>query len=159
MEANIMATLVRPHSPFDNFLFANVIENDTQPVTVISMLSRLGLDPWVEASRLSQLPKRQALVSFSKTIRKCECQSIPASNADEIAAGLIDYLPSREQLVVEATHQESANLATMWLIFAIFLGMMAITPKNVPGSSKENPPQAMSTQASDPSAFDFNRKR
>ncbi|MGA7451114.1 MAG: hypothetical protein WBW73_07500 [Rhodoplanes sp.] len=48
-------------SEFDDFLFAPIGEdrNDT-PVSVLSALARLDMDPWQEAAELAQLPGETA---------------------------------------------------------------------------------------------------
>lgn len=52
----------RPLRPdLDNFLFAAVgAENNGVPLSMISALTQLGLDPWEEAGRLSSLARREA---------------------------------------------------------------------------------------------------
>ena len=53
----------RPLRPdLDRFLFATVEDEiDGIPLSVISALTRLGLDPWQEAGRLSSLSNREAV--------------------------------------------------------------------------------------------------
>jgi hypothetical protein len=58
-------TLCRAYAPmfpeFDAFLFASVGEEvDGVPLSVLSALSRLGLDPRDEAARLAHLTKEAA---------------------------------------------------------------------------------------------------
>ena len=49
----------------DKFLFAAVGEEiDGIPLSTISALTRLGLDPWQEVGRLSSLPRREAWLAF-----------------------------------------------------------------------------------------------
>ena len=46
---------------FDDFLFARLNEDsDAAPLTVLSVLARLGVDPWEEAAKLAQLPRVSA---------------------------------------------------------------------------------------------------
>src|ERR1700704_1305287 len=46
------------HSDLNDFLFASVgDEQNGMPLSVISALTRLGLDTWEEAARLAALPK------------------------------------------------------------------------------------------------------
>ena len=49
------------HSQFNEFLFASIgQEKSGQSLTVLSALARLGLDPWEEAARLSEMTKEAA---------------------------------------------------------------------------------------------------
>ena len=53
----------------DKFLFAEVEdETDEMPLSVISALTRLGLDPWEEAGRLSSLSNREAVEQLARLI-------------------------------------------------------------------------------------------
>ena len=46
---------------FDDFLFVPIgADRNEMPLTVLSALSRLDLDPWEEAAELSELPKDTA---------------------------------------------------------------------------------------------------
>jgi hypothetical protein len=46
------------HSDLNDFLFASVGDQQNgMPLSVISALTRLGVDPWEEAARLAALPK------------------------------------------------------------------------------------------------------
>lgn len=59
-----MKALADRRTAYDNFLYATVVDGEL-PISVVSMLSRLSLDPWLEASRLAQLPRNQAIKSLS----------------------------------------------------------------------------------------------
>jgi len=144
-----MTALAPQHSTFDRFLFATIIEHDGLPVTVLSLLSRLDLDPWQEATRLSQLARSEAINSLAATIWSANSPPMTASEAHEIAAKLVDYLPSREE-PAQAIGQEIADLSTMWLIFAIFVGMMAATERHVADSNKDIPARTLAVQQGEP---------
>jgi hypothetical protein len=60
----------RPLRPdLDKFLFAAVGEEiDGIPLSTISTLTRLGLDPWQETGRLSSLPRREAVEQVARLI-------------------------------------------------------------------------------------------
>ena len=59
MTAAASVTFFRPE--FDDFLYAAVgLERNEMPLTVLSALSRLDVDPWKVAAELSQLPKKPA---------------------------------------------------------------------------------------------------
>jgi hypothetical protein len=136
-------------SKFDPFLFAVVVERDGLPLTVLSMLSRLDLDPWQEAARLSELPKTEAISSFAAAIRRTSNSFGPAPDANDLASRLIDLLPSRERLVAHAMAAETADLSTIWVICAVFFAMMALTERHVPhANEKDVPVQTVETQQS-----------
>lgn len=95
----------RPLRPdLDRFLFAQVGNAaDGVPLSVISALTRLELDPWEEAGRLSSLSDREAAEQLARLI--ADLPSHTASHtadhtdclrdAREIAAGLVSLLPER----------------------------------------------------------------
>ena len=67
------------HSDLNDFLFASVGEEQNGvTLSVVSGLTRLGLDPWEEAARLTPLPKAQAAKSLAKLVARlpiCRAQS------------------------------------------------------------------------------------
>jgi hypothetical protein len=84
------------HSEFNDFLFALVgQENNGCDLTVLSALTRLGVDPWREASRLSALPKDMASQALAVTIGLLPQGDWSASEAWPTAVRLIDLLPKR----------------------------------------------------------------
>ena len=85
----------RPLRPdLDKFLFAAVgAEENGIPLSMVSALTRLGLDPWEEAGRLSSLAKREAVEQLSRLIAELPGTRRPMAEAHEIACGLVDQLP------------------------------------------------------------------
>jgi hypothetical protein len=85
----------RPLRPdLDKFLFAEVgDETGGMPLSVISALTRLGLDPWEEAGRLSSLPNREVVEQLARLIAELPGNSRPLGEAREIASGLVLLLP------------------------------------------------------------------
>jgi hypothetical protein len=54
------------HSDLNDFLFASVgDEQNGMPLSVLSALTRLGVDPWEEAARLAALPKALAVEAMA----------------------------------------------------------------------------------------------
>ena len=54
---------------FDDFLFASIGEEASgMPLSVASVLARLGTDPWVEAGRLARLPQAKATEALAAMI-------------------------------------------------------------------------------------------
>jgi hypothetical protein len=83
------------HSQFNEFLFADVGEQENgMMVSVFSALSRLGVDPWREAKRLSELPVDRAAQALDELIGKLAEGRWPKSDSLKIAARLIGLLPS-----------------------------------------------------------------
>jgi hypothetical protein len=85
----------RPLRPdLQKFLFAEVgDETEGIPLSVISALTRLGLDPWEEAGRLSSLRNREAVEQLARLIAELPGNSRPLGQARGIASGLVPLLP------------------------------------------------------------------
>src|ERR1700693_2122438 len=59
------------HSDLNDFLFASVGEEQNGvTLSVVSGLTRLGLDPWEEAARLTPLPKARAAEALATLIAR-----------------------------------------------------------------------------------------
>src|SRR5437763_1228706 len=91
-------TLPRAYAPmlpeFDAFLFASVGEEvDGAPLSVLSVLARLGLDPRDEAMRLARLTREAAADQLARMIDGLYAQRWSASDARRIASGLVERLP------------------------------------------------------------------
>ena len=79
---------------FDTFLFASVgDELDGAPLSVLSALSRLDLDPRDEAGRLSHLTKEAAADQLATIISRLADRRWTLSEAHRIAVRLIERLP------------------------------------------------------------------
>ena len=84
----------RPLRPdLDGFLFSQVGEEGGIPLSMISALTRLGLDPWQEAGRLSSLSKGEAVEQLARLIVELPDLPRPLSEARRIAAELVERLP------------------------------------------------------------------
>ena len=82
------------HPEFDRFLFASVGEEaEGAPLSVLSALSRLDLDPRDEAARLSHLTKEAAAEQLARMIARLSDRRWTLSEARRIAGGLIERLP------------------------------------------------------------------
>jgi len=88
------------HSEFNGFLFAPMGEEESgAPLTVLSALTRLGVDPWAEAARLSALPKPAAAEALAPMIAIFPRQTHGASEAAVLAERLAWLLPQRIESV------------------------------------------------------------
>lgn len=100
------------HSEFNEFLFAAVGEEKNGiPLTVLSALTRLGLDPWGEAARLADLPRDAAARALAAVIAALPEGCWTASDSPAIAARLVHSLPQRGVAAVPPAEQESGGVA------------------------------------------------
>ena len=154
------------NSEFNDFLFAPIgEERNEMPLSVLSALTRLDIDPWQEAARLTQLPKEPATRSLASMIEGLPGGRWAISDSGTIAARLVQLLPPRnnakappnaEAPAVAAgrdSRQVILALAVMWLIFTAMWGAMLMMPANrappaavnrtsTPPTSAVSPPQA-----------------
>lgn len=83
-------------SEFDDFLFAPIGEDRNDiPLSVVSALARLDIDPWQEADTLARLPRETATQRLASLI--AALPNAPSANLDPgtIAARLTALLPRR----------------------------------------------------------------
>jgi hypothetical protein len=88
----------RPLRPdLDKFLFAAVgDEIDGIPLSMISALTRLGLDPRQEADRISSLARCEAVEQLGRLIAEIPGIFRPLGEAREIADRLVGLLPKHD---------------------------------------------------------------
>jgi hypothetical protein len=130
-------------SEFDDFLFAPIGEERNEMLlSVLSALARLGVDPWQEAARLTQLPKDLATQSLASMIGSLPDGRWPPSDTRVIAARLVQLLPSQSNsnapsVVAERrVRQMIRSLPVMWLIYGAVWGALLM-------SANRGPPSAM----------------
>jgi hypothetical protein len=86
--------LALKNSDLNAFLFADVgTELNGSPLTILSVLARLGQDPWAEAARWAKMPRGAAIDCLAQSIAKMplEPQALAATFAT--AAWLVQLLP------------------------------------------------------------------
>lgn len=95
----------RPLRPdLDKFLFARVgDEVDGIPVSVISALTCLGLDPWKEADRLSSLSTREAAEQLARLAAEIPGMYRSLREARERADCLVRLLPKHDPNRISAS--------------------------------------------------------
>jgi len=80
---------------FDDFLFARIDKNSEEtPLSVLSVLARLGVDPWEEAAGLAQLPRLAAAKRLASMIAAIPGASSAYLDAGTVSDRLISLLPS-----------------------------------------------------------------
>ena len=84
------------NSGLNAFLFAEVgTEVNGSPLTILSLLARLGADPWAEAARLARLPKAALIDYLANSISLMPLCPQALSDARSTAARVILLLPSQ----------------------------------------------------------------
>jgi hypothetical protein len=79
---------------FNAFLFASIDEDASEaPLSVVSALARLDLDPWQEAAELTRLPRETAIQRLGALLTKLPGGSPAHSDSRTIAQRLIALLP------------------------------------------------------------------
>jgi DNA-binding transcriptional regulator YiaG len=114
---------------YNAFLFAAVGEEAVGlPLTVLTALARLGIDPWQEAARLSDLPRETAAQVFALTIAELPEGDWKAADAAKIAARLVDSLPLRSAPPIPSTAVQRArgSIAMKNSRFPAWLGWSAL---------------------------------
>ena len=83
-------------SEFDDFLFAPIGEdNNGMPLSVVSALARLDVDPWVEASKLARLPGKASVLELASLIAALPDGPSARPDPGATAARLVALLPRR----------------------------------------------------------------
>ena len=151
-----MRRLFAPLRPdLDSFLFAAVGEEiDGIPLSMISALTRLGLDPWDEASRLASLGKQEAIEQLARMIGRLPGAIWPAVEVAKIARGLVDLLPRRDTTTLrpaEVRPSGRGNAASgrikLWLIGLILAAAALVGVIGIGGLpfAGHQPPEAAPT--------------
>lgn len=124
--------ILNPNPPeFERFLYATVGEDrQGTDVTVISALSRLGLDPWKEAEDLSTLNRSAASSQLGKLLSGLsDVPSLAMDNravAAKLAALLPDRVKPRRRATQEMGNPPSRRIPSVWIIAALVF-LVALT--------------------------------
>jgi hypothetical protein len=88
------AQAAKPHlgSEFDAFLFAPVGDQTSMPISVVTMLARLDVDPWQEAARLAALAPEAAAQNVASMLKAMPDPSLQP-DVLAIASRLVAKLP------------------------------------------------------------------
>ena len=138
------------NTEFNDFSFQPIGEERMRCCSVSSSaLARLGIDPWQEAARLTQLPKELATQRLMSMVEGLPDGRWPPSDSTVIAARLVQLLPSRNNSKVASNSKASLVAANqgshqmirstvIWLIFAVMCGaalMIAANGAPLPGTN------------------------
>jgi hypothetical protein len=102
------------HSAYNDFLFGSLGSDSSGiDLTVLSALTRLGLDPWQEAAHLAALPREAAVEALARHIARLPDPPGSAVEAVKTAARLIALLPKGTVAAIPQTAEvrEAARAA------------------------------------------------
>jgi hypothetical protein len=114
------------NSGLNEFLFAEVgTELNGSPLTILSVLARLGQDPWAEAARWTKLSKAATIDTLAQSISQMPLDPQAIAEARSTASRLIQLLPSQIQPAPRpadrtSTVTEAKSSAPKWILLAIF---------------------------------------
>jgi hypothetical protein len=106
------------NSGLNAFLFAEVgTELNGSPLTILSVLARLGQDPWAEAAKWTKLPKATMIDQLSQSISQMPLSPQAIGEARTTASRLILLLPSQ----VAAPHDTRATKPAVpkWVLVSV----------------------------------------
>jgi hypothetical protein len=114
---------------FNAFLFASIGAGQSgEPVSVVSALARLDLDPWEEAERLSCLPGAAAAEQLSMLIARLADIAGSFEERQKTAKRLVGLLPNRKlgKILYRAAPKGEMTVFSPLAIASVFLIAVAI---------------------------------
>src|SRR5437764_12889266 len=120
------------HSDLNDFLFASVGEEQNGvTLSVVSGLTRLGLDPWEEAARLTPLPKARAAEALATLIARLPIRRTQSLDDLAISRRLVKLLPAQRTAPLSGREQTGAEQKKYWaammLLASIALGAAVLS--------------------------------
>jgi hypothetical protein len=117
------------HSDLNDFLFASVGEEQNGvTLSVVSALTRLGLDPWEEAARLTPLPKARAAEALATLIARLPILRTLSSDDLVISQRLVKLLPDEKPARLERAGAEQKKYwQAMILLACLALGAAVVS--------------------------------
>ena len=109
-------------SEFDDFLYAAIgTDRNDSPLSVLSALTRLNLDPWQEAAELSELPKGIAAERLERLIARLPGGRWAEADLGAIADRLIALLPSIPSTLQRAENSHGRRMVSAFVVDEILL--------------------------------------
>lgn len=100
-------------SEFDNFLFTALGDDrNGLPLSVVSLLARMNLDPWAEAGALAALPAEAAARRLACSLDALTDPLLRHTNSESTIQRLLALLPRPHPAAAAAqTHSPSADVS------------------------------------------------
>jgi hypothetical protein len=115
-------------SGLNPFLFAEVgTELNGSTLTILSVLARLGQDPWAEAAKWTKLPKATIIDRLAQSIAQMPLPAQEINEARSTASRLILLLPSQVSRPTEAPAVSKAvSMLPKWVLPAVCFAVVAL---------------------------------
>jgi len=141
----------------NDFLYAAVgADRNEMPLSVLSALSRLDVDPWQEAAELSELPPDTATKRLASLLASLPGGRWPQADLRAIAGRLIELLPhpgSSNGETARSLHAMThSTLAKMLICAALGATALIIAASREPSSRTEYTDVPASNAATPPQA-------
>jgi len=117
-------------SEFDDFLFAPIGDDRNEmPLSLLSALARLDIDPWQEAAELARVPRETATQRLASSIAALPDGPSAHPDPGTTAARLIALLPSRARsnIPLRETLPEAGDVAKFragLFMYAVFIAFI-----------------------------------
>lgn len=120
-------------SIYEEFLFTEIGEQENgMPLSMVSALTRLGLDPWDEARRLAGLPATAAVAAVSELIKRTSAFTALATElpslSTRMAASLTRPAPAAAR-VVTLPGVPPWLLEGRWLAALFVIGLVIVASR------------------------------
>jgi hypothetical protein len=115
------------NSGLNNFLFAEVgSEMNGSQLTMLSLLARLGKDPWTEAARLTRMPRATIVDYLTNSISQMPMCPQALTDARATAARLSLLLPSQAATLTRGVvPPDGKSRVPKWVPLAVFFAVLA----------------------------------
>lgn len=123
------------HARYTPFLFTAVGTEKAGPengnrggeeITVLTALSRMGVDPWREAARLAELPRGEAAEALAATFNNLPDSHWAEGDASGAAMRLVEMLPKLRRRVPAAVGPWILLTWRFWIAVALALALVAL---------------------------------
>jgi hypothetical protein len=116
------------NSTLNAFLFTEVgTEANGSTLTMLSILARLGQDPWAESARLTKLPRAAAIDAVARSIGAMPLTPQALADARATASRLILLLPAQTKTSAQSISAAvTASAVPNWVPIAFLCASLAV---------------------------------
>ena len=138
MQAKAPDAFALKNSGLDGFLYADVgPELNGSALTILSMIARLGQDPWAEAARWAALPRAGVIDSLARSIAQMPLAPSALAETRVTAARLALLLPAPAQAMRQdragvVEHSEASKRIAITIVYCALATVIALSMLSQP---------------------------